>query len=143
MGRVAWWRRDSRSVWAGHSVRRTAVVAVGALVVGLLPADAVAAPSSTKHGVAISAAPHNKRIPFTRQTPRRGPSPKPFKHFNPSGHAKLPAPGSATVTLPVTVAPGLSAKATQVRAGRCPCCSAPHRVCRTGRQLSLQRSAYE
>ncbi|MYU04264.1 type IV secretion protein Rhs [Streptomyces sp. SID8366] len=88
---------------------------------GLLPADVAVASSSAKHGITTPAVPRNKRIPFTRQTPKRGPSPKPFKHFDPSGHAKLPAPGSATVVLPVTAAgAGLSAKATQERAGKTP-----------------------
>ncbi|WP_159046453.1 RHS repeat-associated core domain-containing protein [Streptomyces sp. MMG1121] len=79
------------------------------------------ASSLTKHGITAPAIPPNKRIPFTRATPKRGTPPKPFKRFDPSGHAKLPAPGSATVTLPVTAAvTGLSAKATQVRAGKTP-----------------------
>ncbi|MEU0860494.1 RHS repeat-associated core domain-containing protein [Streptomyces griseofuscus] len=75
----------------------------------------------TKHDLITTAAPRDKRLPFTPATPKPGPSPKPFKHFDPSGHAKLPAPDSATVTLPVTAATtGLSAKATQVRAGKTP-----------------------
>ncbi|MET7727889.1 polymorphic toxin-type HINT domain-containing protein [Streptomyces mirabilis] len=93
----------------------------GALVVGLLPAGVAAAASPAKPHVAGAAAPHNKRVPLTRPWPKRSSSPKRFKHFDPSGHTKLPAPGSAVVTLPNAAASaGLSAKATQVRAGSLP-----------------------
>ncbi|MEU6070210.1 polymorphic toxin-type HINT domain-containing protein [Streptomyces sp. NPDC047082] len=67
------------------------------------------------------AVPHDKRIPFTRKTPKHVPARKAFKHFDPTAHTKLPAPGSATVTLPVVAASTrLTAKATQVRAGNTP-----------------------
>ncbi|MFE1879835.1 type IV pilus assembly protein FimV, partial [Streptomyces diastatochromogenes] len=74
-----------------------------------------------KGHVTAPPAPHDKRIPFTHATPKRVPAHKGFKHFDPAGHAKLPAPGSAVVTLPVAAASArLSAKATQVRAGDTP-----------------------
>ncbi|MEU5797333.1 RHS repeat-associated core domain-containing protein [Streptomyces sp. NPDC047813] len=83
--------------------------------------DVATASSSAKHGVTAPAAPRDKRIPFTRATPKRGKAVKPFKHFDPSGRAKLPVPGSTTVTLPVaTATKGLSVKASQVRAGKTP-----------------------
>ncbi|MFY4718515.1 RHS repeat domain-containing protein [Streptomyces sp. LaBMicrA B280] len=107
-------------------------MAVGTLVVGLLPMDVASAASLAKHGVAAPAVPRDKRIPFTRATPERGKAAKPFKHFDPSGRAKLPAPGGATVTLPVTTAAkGLSAKATQVRAGKTPVLLGPAASTRT------------
>ncbi|QKW25051.1 type IV secretion protein Rhs [Streptomyces seoulensis] len=88
---------------------------------GLLPVDVATASSLAKQRVTAPATPSNQRIPFTWATPKRGPSPKPFKHFDPTGHAKLPAPGSAIVTLPVTTAAAdPSAKASQVRAGKTP-----------------------
>ncbi|MGW1163416.1 RHS repeat domain-containing protein [Streptomyces sp. NPDC002519] len=67
------------------------------------------------------AAPHDKRIPFTRKSPKHVPARRGFKHFDPTAHAKLPAPGSAVVTLPVAAAAtGLTARATQVQAGKTP-----------------------
>ncbi|MFD8928887.1 polymorphic toxin-type HINT domain-containing protein [Streptomyces mirabilis] len=93
----------------------------GALVVGLLPAGVAAAATSASQNLAAPAAPHDKLVPFTRATPKRGPSPKRFKHFDPSGHTKLPAPGSAVVTLPNAAASAsLSATASQARAGSMP-----------------------
>ncbi|MGW1761022.1 RHS repeat domain-containing protein [Streptomyces mirabilis] len=93
----------------------------GVLVVGLLPAGVAAAASPVKPHAAVPAAPHNKRVPLARPWPKRSSSPKRFKHFDPSGHTKLPAPGSAVVTLPNAAASAsLSAKATQVRAGNLP-----------------------
>ncbi|WP_405883058.1 polymorphic toxin-type HINT domain-containing protein [Streptomyces sp. NBC_01136] len=93
----------------------------GALVVGLLPAGVAAAASPVKPHLAAPAAPHNKRVPLARPWPKRSSSPKRFKHFDPSGHTKLPAPGSTVVTLPNAAASAsLSAKATQVRAGSMP-----------------------
>ena len=77
MARISEWRHG-RAAWAARRVRRTAVVMAGALVVGLLPAGMAAAASSAKQHMAASAAPHDKLIPFTRATPKRGPSPKPF-----------------------------------------------------------------
>ncbi|MFE2719241.1 polymorphic toxin-type HINT domain-containing protein [Streptomyces mirabilis] len=92
----------------------------GALVVGLLPAGVAAATPAKPH-VAAPAAPHNKRVPLARPWPKRSSSSKRFKHFDPSGHTKLPAPGSAVVTLPNAAASAsLSARATQVRAGSLP-----------------------
>ncbi|MFE4623439.1 RHS repeat-associated core domain-containing protein [Streptomyces mirabilis] len=92
----------------------------GALVVGLLPVG-VAAATPVKPQVAVPAAPHNKRVPLARPWPKRSSSSKRFKHFDPGGHTKLPAPGSAVVTLPNAAASAsLSAKATQVRAGSLP-----------------------
>jgi RHS repeat-associated protein len=93
----------------------------GALVVGLLPAGVAAAASPAKPHVTLPAAPQNKRVPLARPWPKRSSTPKGFKHFDPSGHTKLPAPGSAVVTLPNAVASAsLSAKATQVQAGSLP-----------------------
>ncbi|MGW0878331.1 RHS repeat-associated core domain-containing protein [Streptomyces sp. NPDC002671] len=102
--------------------RRTALATVGALVLtGLLPAQLAAAASSPKRHVSAPAVPHDKHIPFTRATPHRGAVHKGFKHYDPTAHVKLPAPGSAEVTLPVAASSTrLSAKATQVRAGNTP-----------------------
>ncbi|MFC9630710.1 RHS repeat-associated core domain-containing protein [Streptomyces mirabilis] len=92
----------------------------GALVVGLLPAGVAAATPAKPH-VAAPAAPHNKRVPLARPWPKRSSSSKRFKHFDPSRHTKLPAPGSTVVTLPNAAAStSLSARATQVRAGNLP-----------------------
>ncbi|MFJ8141202.1 polymorphic toxin-type HINT domain-containing protein [Streptomyces sp. NPDC096013] len=92
----------------------------GALVVGLLPAGVATAASATQRHVSIPAAPHTKRVPLTHSRPKWGSASKSFKHFDPSGHAKLPAPGSAVVTLPVAASTRLSAKATEVRANGTP-----------------------
>lgn len=120
MARISGWRRG-RAAWAAQRVRRTAVVMAGALVVGLLPFGVATAASPVKPQVAVPAAPHNKRVSLARPWPKRSSSPKHFKHFDPSGHMKLPAPGSALVTLPNAAASAsLSAKATQVRAGSLP-----------------------
>ncbi|MFE9880711.1 polymorphic toxin type 43 domain-containing protein [Streptomyces sp. NPDC005784] len=93
----------------------------GALVVSLLPAGVAAAATPVKRNMSAHAAPHNKRVPVTRPWPKRGLSPKKFKHFDPRGQTKLPAPGSAVVTLPnATAFASLIAKTTQVRAGDTP-----------------------
>lgn len=114
------WRRG-RAAWAGRRVRRTAVVTAGALVVGLLPFGVATAASPAKPHVRLPAAPHNKRVPLAPPWPKRSSSPKHFKHFDPSGHTQLPAPGTAVVTLPGAAASAsLSAKTTQVRAGSLP-----------------------
>ncbi|ANP52026.1 RHS repeat-associated protein [Streptomyces griseochromogenes] len=97
------------------------MVTAGALLVGLLPSGMATAATVEKRHVSAPALPHDKRIPFTHARPKRGSSPKEFKHFNPATHAQLPAPGSAVVTLPVAPASTrLTAKATQVRAGSTP-----------------------
>ncbi|MFE7854099.1 polymorphic toxin-type HINT domain-containing protein [Streptomyces sp. NPDC057403] len=98
-----------------------AFVAAGALVAGLLPSGVATAVASETRHVSAPAVPHDKRIPFTRKTPKHVRAHKAFKHFDPTAHTKLPAPGSATVTLPVaTASTRLTAKATQVRAGHTP-----------------------
>ncbi|MEU6275237.1 polymorphic toxin-type HINT domain-containing protein [Streptomyces populi] len=67
------------------------------------------------------AAPHNKRVPLAHPWPKRHLSSRKFKHFDPTGQMKLPAPGSAVVTLPnATAFPSLIAKTPQVRAGSTP-----------------------
>ncbi|SEE25912.1 polymorphic toxin-type HINT domain-containing protein [Streptomyces sp. Ag109_O5-10] len=89
----------------------------GALVVGLLPAGVATAASSVKEHVAAPAVPRNKRVPVIHARPKRNSTSKSFKHFDPNGHAKLPAAGSAVVTLPIATASArLTSKATQLRA---------------------------
>ncbi|MET7684320.1 polymorphic toxin-type HINT domain-containing protein [Streptomyces sp. NPDC005423] len=95
------------------------MVTAGVLLAGLLPAGIATAASPVKRHVSAPAAPRDKRIPFTRVTPKHRSSPKQFKHFDPTGHTKLPAPGSAVVTLP-TAPTSVSVKAPQVRAGATP-----------------------
>ncbi|MFF3371684.1 RHS repeat-associated core domain-containing protein [Streptomyces sp. NPDC002680] len=122
MVRTTGWRRGGRTVRGVAGVRRTAVLAAGALVVsGLLPVTAAAAAAVSSRHVTAPAAPHDKRIPFSRATPEQAPAHKGFKHFDPAGRTKLPAPGSAVVTLPAAVtSKSRSVKEPQVRAGRTP-----------------------
>ncbi|MFD5798576.1 polymorphic toxin-type HINT domain-containing protein [Streptomyces diastatochromogenes] len=97
------------------------MISTGTLVLGLLPAGVAVAASPEHRHVSAPAAPHDKRIPFTHRAPKHVPAHKGFKHFDPAGHAKFPAPGSAEVTLPVAAASTrLTAGATQVRAGHTP-----------------------
>ncbi|MFI9649436.1 RHS repeat domain-containing protein [Streptomyces sp. NPDC052040] len=104
-----------------RNARRTAAVTAGALLMSLLPAGAVAAASVDHRHVSAPAAPHDKRIPFTRATPRHNGGHTSFAHFDPGVQGRLPSSGSAVVTLPVaTPAAGLSAGATQKRAGKTP-----------------------
>ncbi|MFF9601688.1 polymorphic toxin-type HINT domain-containing protein [Streptomyces sp. NPDC014684] len=121
MVRTTGWRRG-RTASRTRRPRRTVFAAVGALLVtGLLPAGAATAASAAERHVSAPAAPHDKSIPFTHRTPKRGAGHKGFKHFDPTGHTKLPAPGSAEVTVPVAAASTrLAADATQVRAGKTP-----------------------
>ncbi|MCZ0990624.1 hypothetical protein O1M54_42755 [Streptomyces diastatochromogenes] len=89
---MAWttgWR-SGRATRVARRVRRTAVISTGTLVLGLLPAGVAVAASPEHRHVSAPAAPHDKRIPFTHATPKRGPARKGFKHFDPAGHAKLP-----------------------------------------------------
>ncbi|WP_158712634.1 MULTISPECIES: polymorphic toxin-type HINT domain-containing protein [Streptomyces] len=115
-------RKRGRAAWAAGRIRRTAVMTVGALIVGsLLPTGVATAATATEHHVSAPAAPHDKQIPFTRKAPKKGSARRGFKHFDPTAHAKLPSASSAVVTLPVTaVSSGLTAKATQKRAGSTP-----------------------
>lgn len=121
MVRTTGWRRG-RTASRTRRPRRTVFAAVGALLVtGLLPAGTATVASAAERHVSAPAAPHDKSIPFTHRTPKRGAGHKGFKHFDPTGHTKLPAPGSAEVTVPVAAASTrLAADATQVRAGRTP-----------------------
>ncbi|MFF3918956.1 polymorphic toxin-type HINT domain-containing protein [Streptomyces sp. NPDC001852] len=101
--------------------RRTTLAAAGALLAALLPTGVATAATPAQHHVSAPAVPHDKRIPFTRRTPKQVPPHKGFKHYDPTAHAELPAPGSAVVTLPVAAATTrLTAEATRVRAGRTP-----------------------
>ncbi|MFC9932300.1 polymorphic toxin-type HINT domain-containing protein [Streptomyces sp. NPDC127190] len=91
------------------------------MLLSLLPAGAVAAASPDKPHASLPAASHDKPIRFTRVTPKRGSASRWFKHFDPTGHTRLPVPGSAVVTLPIAaISTSLTAKATQVRAGNTP-----------------------
>ncbi|MFF3447583.1 polymorphic toxin-type HINT domain-containing protein [Streptomyces sp. NPDC002667] len=93
----------------------------GALVVSLLPAGVAAAAAPVKRDMSAPAAPHTKRVPLAHPWPERGFSSRKFKHFDPAGHTKLPAPGSVEVTLPRASAPAnLIAGSPQVRAGKLP-----------------------
>ncbi|MFI7401668.1 polymorphic toxin-type HINT domain-containing protein [Streptomyces sp. NPDC049541] len=91
----------------------------GVLVVGLLPAGVATATPAAGPQVTAPAVPRDKRIPFTHATPERHSAPKRFKHFDPTGHAKLPAAADAVVTLPALAAPA-GVRAPQVRAGSTP-----------------------
>ncbi|MGW7418610.1 polymorphic toxin-type HINT domain-containing protein [Streptomyces sp. NPDC054813] len=118
MGRTTRWRRGW-AAWGAQSVRRTAVVAVGVLVAGLLPATVAAGTPSEQGRVPAPAVPRGKRIPFTHAKPKPVHAPERFKHFDPTGHAKLPTSARAVVTLPTAVAP-VGVRAPQVRAGATP-----------------------
>ncbi|MCE3032426.1 polymorphic toxin-type HINT domain-containing protein [Streptomyces sp. CMSTAAHL-2] len=97
-------------------------VAVGALMVtSLLPTGAATASEPAKAHASVSETSSGKPIPFTHRAPKHVDTPKKFKHFAAGAQAKLPVAGSADVTLPVAPASTrLSAKATQVRAGKTP-----------------------
>ncbi|MFF3447788.1 RHS repeat-associated core domain-containing protein [Streptomyces sp. NPDC002667] len=94
----------------------------GALVVaGLLPSGVANAVSASERHVPAPAAPHDKPIPFTHARPKHASSPKPFKHFDPAGRTKLPAPGSGVVTLSTAAASASpSARSPRTRAGNTP-----------------------
>lgn len=67
--------------------------------------------------MAAPAAPQNKRVPLVHSRPGWGSTSKRFKHFDPSGHTKLPEAGSAIVDLPIGAGSARhTAKATEVRA---------------------------
>jgi len=114
-------RRGLGALLTGY-VRHTVFMAAGALLVtGLLPTGPATAATFPKRHVSAPAAPYDKHIPFTRATPRKGAARKAFKHYDPTSHTKLPAPGSTEVTLPGAAASARpAAKVTQVRAGSTP-----------------------